>query len=293
LSKLFLFYLLQIQHFQKIVEGSGQPQITQKSLQNFKINITPTLTEQEKIANFLSSVDEKIEITAKKIEKLKDYKKGLLQKMLNVINGEPEIRFKEFSGKWVEKRLGDVCEFYKGKGISKSDVINEKCKVKNEKLYKCIHYGELFTKYKEVINDIFSYTKITDSFNGVKNDLLFPSSDVTPQGLARVSTLQVNNVLLGNDVIVARPIKKINSIFLSYQINTMKKEILKLVTGSTIKHIYPNNLKSLKIHILPTLAEQEKIADFLSSIDEKTELNENRLKALKTYKKGLLQKMFV
>jgi type I restriction enzyme S subunit len=81
LSKLFLFYLLQIQHFQKIVEGSGQPQITQKSLQNFKINITPILAEQEKIAEFLLNIDKKIELEENRLEKIKEYKKDLLQKM--------------------------------------------------------------------------------------------------------------------------------------------------------------------------------------------------------------------
>jgi len=65
----------------------------------------------------------------------------------------PELRFPEFSGEWVEKRLGKVCEFFKGKGISKSDVISEKCKVKNEKLKKCIRYGELYTTYQEIIKE--------------------------------------------------------------------------------------------------------------------------------------------
>jgi type I restriction enzyme S subunit len=241
----------------------------------------------------LSSIDEKIEITTKKIEKLKKYKKGLLQKLLNVKNKEPELRFPEFSREWVEKRLGEVCEFFKGKGISKSDVISEKLRIENGKLRKCIHYGELFTIYKERINFIVSYTEKKDGFIGKKGDLLFPSSDVTPDGLAKVSSLNVDNVLIGNDVIIARCEENINSNFLSYQINQKKKEILKLVTGSTIKHIYPKDLKSLKIYIPPTLIEQQKIASFLSSIDEKIELNEQKLTKLKEYKKGLLQKMFV
>jgi len=206
----------------------------------------------------------------------------------------PEIRFPAFNGEWIEKRLGEIGKFYKGKNISKSDVFNnEELRMKNKEFYKCIHYGELFTKYNEVIKKIFLVTKIFNGFVGYRNDLLFPTSDVTPQGLAKCSSLQIDNVLLGGDIIALRPQKNVDSIFLSYQINSehIKKKILILVTGTTIKHIYVKDLKSLKIHIPPTLDEQKKIADFLSSIDEKIEIISKKIEELKKYKKGMLQKL--
>jgi len=288
----FFYYLLNRKNIKnemiRKANGTTFLEINKNSLSKIKIHIPLTLDEQKKIADFLSSVDEKIEIVSKKLKELKKYKKGLLQKLLNVKKGEPELRFKGFSGKWVEKRLGEVGEFLKGKGLSKSDL-------DNQGKYKCILYGELFTTYNEVIKEVISKTNIYEGISSKKGDILLPSSTTTKGiDLAKACALFEDNVLFGGDIIVIRPKTNINSIFLSYLLNHSKqKEIGKLATGMTIYHIYIKDLQPLKIHLPPTLTEQEKIAEFLSSIDEKIELNEKKLQALKSYKQGLLQKMFL
>jgi type I restriction enzyme S subunit len=277
----FLYYYLirekAFKFFQSEMSGAAMPALSFGIVKRLKLFFPPTLTEQEKIAEFLSSVDEKIEITAKKIEKLKDYKKGLLQKMLNVINGEPEIRFKEFSGKWVEERLGNLIEEYTQKN-------------KNE--YEPVAIGIYGIKKRR---EIFS-KELTN--NITVNKIIFKNTLTFGIGTNQI----VYGILLKDEYYSVSPayktflIKNVNSSFLNYLLLVKNKEMsakYMIISARQGKSVNIKEMLEYKIHIPPTLEEQQKIADFLSSIDEKIELNENRLKALKTYKKGLLQKMFV
>lgn len=268
----FLFYYLNSNNIKKqfFKENTGGTQkfIALNVIRKLKLTIPPTLAEQKKIAEFLSSVDEKIEITAKKIEKLKDYKKGLLQKMLNVINGEPEIRFKEFSGKWLEKRLKEIGEIKKGIQLNRLNMI-------------------VNGKYP-VINGGIKESGYTNNFNTEKNTITISEGGNSCGYINFIKT----NFWCGGHCYKLDNIKT-DKYFLYFILKKEENKIMKLRVGSGLPNIQKNTLLKFKIHIPPTLEEQQKIADFLSSIDEKIELNENRLKALKTYKKGLLQKMFV
>ena len=196
----------------------------------------------------------------------------------------PEVRFKEFSGEWEEKKLGEIATFLKGKGLSKKSIIKD-----GE--YPCIHYGELFTNYKEVIAKIKSYTDINNnSFLSLENDVLMPTSDVTPSGLARASCIKKPNIILGGDILVIR--SYVYGEFLSRYIRFLEREVLKFVSGSTVFHLYASSIKKLKI-FLPTLQEQQKIANTLSSLDNLIEAQTKKIELLKEHKKGLMQKMFV
>ena len=197
----------------------------------------------------------------------------------------PELRFPEFNGEWVEKRLGEIAKFFKGKGISKNDI-------DANGIYKCIRYGELFTIYKETIREIFSKTnQYENMIISEGNETLMPTSDVTPNGLATASALNEKSVIIGGDILIIKSDKLINS-FLSYYIKSHKKQIMRLVTGITVYHIYANDMKNFKIILPPTLAEQQKIASFLSAIDVKINLQEQKTNQLEKYKKALLQKLF-
>jgi len=79
---------------------------------------------------------------------------------------------------------------------------------------------------------------------------LMPSSDVTPNGLAKASAIIIDDVVLGGDMNIIRPKTDINSIFLSYLLNYSKSEIIKLVSGYNRKHIYPSQLSIVKYQLL-------------------------------------------
>ncbi|MFA6709276.1 MAG: restriction endonuclease subunit S, partial [Fusobacterium sp.] len=93
-------------------------------------------------------------------------------------------------------------------------------------------------------------------------------------------------------LIIRSKLTNVSGLFFSYYISNNKKDIMKIVSGTTVYHLYASDLKKLKIQ-LPSLPEQEKIADFLSITDKEIELMENKVEKLKEIKKGLLQQMFI
>jgi len=199
--------------------------------------------------------------------------------------GKPKLRFPEFSGKWEEKKLEEIATFQKGKSVSKSD-ISENGK------FNCIRYGELYTKYKEVIRNIKSKTNINvkDLVLSKYNDVIIPASGETQLDIATASCVLKDKVILGGDLNIIRG--KENGVFLSYYLNNAKKrDIAKLSQGVSVVHLYSNQLKNLKLNI-PKKSEQRKIASFLTTVDEKIEQLRNKKKALEKYKKGIMQKIF-
>jgi len=203
--------------------------------------------------------------------------------MINAKKNVPELRFKEFSGEWEEKRLGEIGKFFKGKNISKDDIYDEGIE--------CIRYGELYTTYKEKIDIVLNKTKLPleELFISRKNDILIPSSGETAIDISKSSCILKDNVALGGDINIIRT--ENNGIFLTYYLNYVKKQdIAKLAQGASIIHLYANNLKTLKIKF-PSLSEQQKIAAFLSAIDKKIEIVDKKIEYLESYKKGLMQKL--
>lgn len=197
----------------------------------------------------------------------------------------PTLRFPEFVHSWYKHSLGDISTFYKGKGLSKSSIIT------NGK-FSCIHYGELFTEYTEVIRKIKSKTNERDGFLSKENDVLMPMSDVTPNGLAKASCIKINDVLLGGDILIIRTKKSnIYGEFLSRYLRFKKRDILRIVSGITVFHLSLNSLSKLLLFI-PTLPEQKRVADCLSSLDELIEATTKKVGMLKEHKKGLMQRLF-
>jgi type I restriction enzyme S subunit len=197
----------------------------------------------------------------------------------------PELRFPEFSESWDITSVSDLCNVYKGGSFSKADMDDNGSEP-------CIHYGELFTKYNEVISVIYSKTNKSDGFKSKVGDILMPSSDVTPTGLAKASAITLDNVVLGGDMNIIRPKTSINSIFLSYLLNHSKREIIKLVSGTTVKHIYPSQIITCQLYIVKNGIEQQKIASCLSSLDEVIAAHSQKLALLKEHRKGLMQNLF-
>ncbi|RBQ32818.1 hypothetical protein CRU92_03475 [Arcobacter sp. FW59] len=197
----------------------------------------------------------------------------------------PKLRFKEFTKEWEEKKLSDIAIFSKGKGISKSDI------VENGNL-ECIRYGELYTRYKEIIKTIYSKTNLDkkDLILSEYGDVIIPSSGETQIDIATASCVLKDNVALGGDLNIIKT--KEDGIFLSYYLNSKKKlDIAKLSQGISVVHLYSSQLRLLIINI-PQKEEQERIALFLSSVDTKIEQLIKKDELLQQYKKSIMQKTF-
>ena len=287
----YFYYILNSIYFEKLISelksGSSIPHIFQRDIVSFKFPITE-IKEQEKIASFFSLIDSKISLQREKVEALKDYKRGMMQKIFS-----RELRFKDDEGRdypnWEEKKLGDIGTFTSGGSLSKNDL--------SENGDKCILYGDLFTEYTEVINDVRNYTNKKEKLvYGEYNTLLFPTSTtVDAVSLICPSALMIKEkVVLGGDMSVFKPnTDNVICSFLSYQINGfLKNKFSKRAQGSTIIHIYSSDLKTCKV-LLPCIEEQMKITECLYSLDNKINKEQEKLDYLKQYKKGLLQQMFV
>jgi type I restriction enzyme S subunit len=202
-----------------------------------------------------------------------------------------ELRFKDENGKdypvWENKPLEKVFYSEKGKGISKNKV------VENGK-YQCILYGELYTRYSEVIHEVVSRTNEEDGVFSKIGDLLIPCSTTTTGiDLANITALNKDNVLLGGDITILRSKNPINNIFYAYYLSNYKKsEIANYAQGITIVHLYYNHFKEMIID-LPSIEEQNQIAKFILAIDKHIEKVKYQIEKSIVYKKSILQKMFV
>ena len=267
--------------------GSTRFNVGQETLSS-TIILLPSLTEQQKIAACLSSLDGLIAAHNDKLQALKGHKKGLMQNLFPQ-EGEkaPKYRFPEFEGdgEWVEKTLGKIATFSKGKGISKSDIVED------GKL-PCIRYGELYTHYKETISEIQSYTNLNpdDLVLSEANDVIIPASGETQIDIATASCVTKKGVALGGDLNIIKA--NVNGVFLSYYLNNSKKmEIARMAQGISVVHLYANQLKTLILN-LPKPEEQQKIAACLSSLDASIAAQAEKIEQLQQHKKGLMQGLF-
>ena len=279
----FLFYLVQTEKFNQIANvssGSKMPRADWNYMSEIPFDIPP-LKEQEKIAEILTTWDEAITKQTELLEAKELQKKALMQKLLS-----GEVRFDGFSDKWEEVRIDKLFDFKKGQELSKE-------KLEKNGIFECILYGELYTTYSEVISEIKSKTNIKEGIKSKIDDILIPASTTTSAiDLAIASTIQKDNVLIGGDInILRKKTNNINGEFISKYLTHIKKmEIAKYAQGITIIHLYSKDFKHLKIQ-LPSLPEQQKIAEVLSLADDEINLLKNELEELKLQKKALMQKL--
>ena len=279
----FLFYLVQTEKFNQIANvssGSKMPRADWNYMSEIPFD-TPPIKEQEKIAEILTTWDEAITKQIELLEAKELLKIALMQKLLS-----GEVRFDGFSDKWEEVRIDKLFDFKKGQELSKE-------KLEKNGIFECILYGELYTTYSEVISEIKSKTNIKEGIKSKIDDILIPASTTTSAiDLAIASTIQKDNVLIGGDInILRKKTNNINGEFISKYLTHIKKmEIAKYAQGITIIHLYSKDFKHLKIQ-LPSLPEQQKIAEVLSLADDEINLLKNELEELNLQKKALMQKL--
>jgi len=266
LNGVFLSYLLnnrKKKDIAKLSQGNSVVHLYNKQLATLNLNL-PTPKEQQKIANFLSAIDNRIQTLEKKKTLLEQYKKGVMQKIF-----KQELRFKDEYGKafpeWEEKKLGEVCS-KKSSNISANKI------------------GENFGEY--IIYGASGVLKKVD-FYKEENDYVSIIKDGA--GVGRIVYCKGKSSVLGTMEII-KPNSKLNTYFLYCLLENVNFK--KYITGSTIPHIYFKDYKKEKCNI-PPLEEQTKIANFLSAIDISVELVTKKIEHTKTFKKGLLQQMFV
>lgn len=276
----------------KIAQGISIIHLYNEQLQNLSIAFPP-LPEQQKIAAFLTSLDEQISAHTKKLEALKAHKKGLMQQLFPA-NGEktPKLRLPEFKNEreWEEVRLGELGDTFPGlSGKDKNDFGHGKAEY--------ITYMNVFSNpiaKKELNQNIEIDTKQHSVQYG---DFFFTTSSETPQevGMSSVWLDNKDNVYLNSFCFGYRlnKLHNFNLIFLSYFFRSyyFRKKMVVLAQGISRYNI--SKIKVMELPLaFPSLPEQQKIASFLTSIDEMIQAQNDKIRKLKTYKNGLMQQMF-
>lgn len=196
------------------------------------------------------------------------------------------MRF-SYKGDWSKRKLNEICQFFKGNGLSKSDLSNEG--------FPCILYGELYTTYKnEVISDIISKTNTTlaNPFLSRNNDLIIPGSGEDPIDIAVARAIYQNDIILGGDLNILRPKSNVSAAFLSYQLNGVRRyDIAKKAQGKSIVHLHNSDLKEVLVSI-PTYDEQLHIVELLTKIDEMMDAQIKIIGDYNSLKKGIIQHIF-
>lgn len=258
---------------QRITVGGAVPTLSQVAMGNIFISL-PAAKEQEKISKFISLLDERITTQNKIIEDLKKLKCAIIEKHY-------------LQAKLHKYKICDLGVPFSVGSLSKEDL--------SEKGHECILYGELFTTYDCVINEVKSHTnKIANTTLSQKGDLVFPSSTtVDAVSLISPSVIDIPNVILGGDMFGIHIDKKFNAYYLSYYINLIaRKKLAIYAKGSTIIHLHYNDIANAQL-LLPDLCEQDIIAKCMIAEDNKIKVEEQLLTKLENQKQYLLRQMFV
>lgn len=272
--------------------GAGRNKtLGQKEFENLKFLI-PSIDEQIKIADFLTSIDKKLQLLKQKKSLLEKYKKGLIQHIFS-----QKLRFKQDNGfgfpDWVQKTLGEVGEF------QTSSV--DKLSIEGEKEVYLVNYMNVY-KHESINRQTVKNLQVVTakdsqiiSNNLQKGDILFTPSSETPSDIGHSVVIfeDLENCVYSYHLMRFRPRIKIDILFSHYFCNTpnVLNQLSQLATGSTRFTISVKAFSSIKVEI-PSLTEQQKIAQFLSEIDKKIEVISQKIEAVTVYKKGLLQQMF-
>lgn len=267
--------------------GSSQLNISRGSVENFEV-LLPKRDEQKQIGECFSNLDHLITLHQRKCEETKKLKKYMLQKMFPQ-NGKrvPEIRFAGFTDDWEQRKLSDIGVFSKGRGYSKSDLVDDGTPI--------ILYGRLYTKYETAINDVDTFVELKEGSvfsNG--GEVIIPASGETSEDIARAATVENKGVLLGGDLNIITPNEDINSEFLALSISNGNphRELAKKAQGKSVVHIHNEEIKNLIVPF-PKKNEQEKIANVFSNFDHLITLHQRKYEELQKIKKFMLQNMFI
>ncbi len=258
--------------------GTAQPKLNQQVCRNIP-SYFPTLPEQQKIASFLSAVDEKIQQLTRKKELLEQYKKGVMQQLFS-----GELRFKDEHGK-------DFPDWEMVGGNKLFDSISDKK-----------HNSDL------------PILAITQDQGAIPRDLINYQMSVTDSSIASYKVVQVGDFIISLRTFqggieysnykgicspaynILRPnSENVHRDFYRYYLKTenyikqLQKNLEGIRDGKMISYKYFSEIKLP----FPSAKEQQKIASYLSSLDTKIESVSNQITQTQTYKKGLLQQMFV
>lgn len=289
----FLYQLLASSIGQRMIlssmSGQAITRITLTKLRNYNF-LFPSVKEQQKIADFLGSVDAWLDNLRQQKTALETYKRGMMQKLFT-----QQVRFKDDSGKdfpeWTTVLMSDVGDTFNGLSGKSADDFGE---------------GEPYITYKQIFDNSsidptkFALVKVASGerqSRAQRGDILFTTSSETPEEVGYASVLTEDlNPYLNSFSFGYRP-KSLTTLIPEYaryhfRSAPFRREVIKLAQGSTRYNISKVQFMKLSTQ-LPSTAEQQKIAEFLTALDQTITAKTEEITQVERWKKGLMQKMFV
>lgn len=229
-----------------------------------------------------------------------------MQKDIKKVSAEcsrstPQLRFKEFTEDWETKKYNTIYSFYSTNSFSRDNLNYDYGKVKN------IHYGDIHTKFSTLFNineELVPYVNNDIDLSKVKNenylkegDLLIADASEDYNDIGKtIEVINLNNekVISGLHTFHARPNKhKMALGFSGFMLQNwdVRKQVMKIAQGTKVLGIATSRLGKINLNI-PSLQEQQKIATFLSAVDKKLSLLQEKKDLLEGYKKGVMQQLF-
>ncbi|WP_142434031.1 restriction endonuclease subunit S [Enterococcus faecium] len=275
----FLLTLIQEEKFvNRVLErstGTSYPAINSNDLAKLPVKVPADIQEQQKVGTFFKQIDNTINLHQRKLDLLKETKKGFLQKMFPKNGAKvPEIRFSGFTEDWDQRKLGEIVQITMGQSPNSENY------TENPEDYILVQ-GNADMKNNRVVPRVWT-TQITKQAE--KGDLILsvraPVGDIGKTDY---------DVVLGRGVAAIK-----GNDFIFQQLGKMKESGYwnRFSTGSTFESINSNDIREALITI-PTGEEQQKIGAFFKQLDDTIALHQRKLDLLKETKKGFLQKMFV
>lgn len=291
LNNVFLKNSLEGEHFVKqyssIMSQSTRNQVPITAQRDLIISV-PNIREQNKIAYFLSAVDDKITLLKKQYDLLCHYKKGMMQKIFS-----QEVRFKDENGKdfpqWRLKKIREITSLIKDgthgthNNVTESDFLL--LSAKN------IQEGKVVVDSKDRKISEIEFRAIVKNYKLAPGDILL--SVVGTIGRVAIYSEQYANYAFQRSVAFFRfPQEQPEFIYQLFNSTKFQKELIIRQVISAQPGIYLGDLADISLEI-PVQKEQMKIANFLSALDDKIAAKKAELDRLKTWKQGLYQQMFV
>ena len=278
----FLYSIFQRINWKSKDESTGVPSLSKTTINSVSVYL-PNSKEQQKIGTFFKQLDETIALHQRKLDLLKETKKGFLQKMFPKNGAKvPEIRFPGFTGDWEQRKLGDITESFSG-GTPTAG--------KSE----CYGGDIPFIRSGEISSEL---TELFITENGLNNssakmakvgDILYALYGATS---GEVSISRINGAI--NQAILAiRPTKNDNSYLIVQWLRKQKDTIISTYLQGGQGNLSGSIVKDLVITLPQDKEEQNKIGAFFKQLDDTITLHQRKLDLLKETKKGFLQKMFV
>ena len=290
LSPYFLKFFLESYHGQKNVfkdqAGQTREALNLNQIKSFNIGI-PCFEEQKKITQFFSLITQRVNLQQEKIKELEEMKKGMMQKIFS-----QELRFRDEDGSefpgWKKKSLKELTNLLKDgthgthENVLDGPYLLSAKNIKNGK----VHFD---SNDRKISNS--DYEMIYRNYKLQKNDILLSVVGT----IGRVALFKSDEkIIFQRSVAIIRFKDEFNQQFMYHQFNTQKFQNQLLINQvvSAQPGIYLGDLAKLTIEI-PTNKEQEKIANFLSILDSKNEMEREKFVNLETLKRGFMQQMFL